>query len=331
MIALGVVFSSYASEVFLSAFRAIPHGQYEGGYAIGLTNGQTMRLVVLPQLIRIALPGLGQSLADPAQGHRAGLGDRPRRHTAPERHRGARHQARVPVLRHRQPHLSCRWPSSRRSASTPSSARSASQEAASMSAVAADRSTSIGRRRSRAAGRASASSAMLLVGLVDRRRHRPRRLPGARPGTRNSSPNMRRPICPASASPCRWSSSRSSSARSCRCRSPMPACRGIWSCPALAYGYVYFFRGTPLLAQTFLVYYGLGLVPAAARGDRPLGVLPRGLVLRALRLLAEHCRLSGRDPARRDRERAARANGKVPPRSACTNCRRCGRSSCRRR
>ena len=26
----------------------------------------------------------------------------------------------------------------------------------------------------------------------------------------------------------------------------------------LAYAYVYFFRGTPLLAQTFLVYYGLG-------------------------------------------------------------------------
>jgi polar amino acid transport system permease protein len=58
MIALGVVFSSYASEVVLSAFRAIPHGQYEGGYAIGLTSGQTMRLVILPQLIRIALPGL---------------------------------------------------------------------------------------------------------------------------------------------------------------------------------------------------------------------------------------------------------------------------------
>ena len=58
MIALGVVFSSYASEVFLSAFKAIPQGQYEGGYSIGLSNGQTMRLVVLPQLIRIALPGL---------------------------------------------------------------------------------------------------------------------------------------------------------------------------------------------------------------------------------------------------------------------------------
>lgn len=58
MIALGVVFSSYASEVFLSAFRAIPHGQYEGGYAVGLNKNQTMRLVILPQLIRVALPGL---------------------------------------------------------------------------------------------------------------------------------------------------------------------------------------------------------------------------------------------------------------------------------
>lgn len=59
MFALGTVFSSYASEVFLSAFRVIPKGQYEGGYAIGLSYGQTMRKIILPQLIRIALPGLG--------------------------------------------------------------------------------------------------------------------------------------------------------------------------------------------------------------------------------------------------------------------------------
>lgn len=58
MIALGVVFSSYASEVFLSAFRAIPAGQYQGAQAIGLSPAQTMRLVILPQLVRIALPGL---------------------------------------------------------------------------------------------------------------------------------------------------------------------------------------------------------------------------------------------------------------------------------
>jgi polar amino acid transport system permease protein len=58
MVALGTVFSSYDSEVFLSAFRAIPKGQYEGGYSIGLSKSQTMRLVVLPQLVKIALPGL---------------------------------------------------------------------------------------------------------------------------------------------------------------------------------------------------------------------------------------------------------------------------------
>lgn len=58
MVALGFVFSSYASEVFLSAFRAIPHGQYEAGYSVGLSYTATMRLIVLPQLVRIALPGL---------------------------------------------------------------------------------------------------------------------------------------------------------------------------------------------------------------------------------------------------------------------------------
>lgn len=58
MFALGFVFSSYSSEVFLSAFRAISRGQYEGGYAVGLSRWQTMRKVILPQLIRIALPGL---------------------------------------------------------------------------------------------------------------------------------------------------------------------------------------------------------------------------------------------------------------------------------
>ncbi|TWF49747.1 amino acid ABC transporter membrane protein 1 (PAAT family) [Neorhizobium alkalisoli] len=58
MIALSVVFSAYCSEVLLSAFRAIPKGQYEAGDALGLRRGRTMILVILPQLIRIALPGL---------------------------------------------------------------------------------------------------------------------------------------------------------------------------------------------------------------------------------------------------------------------------------
>jgi len=58
IVALGVVFAAYSSEVFTAAFGGIPAGQWEGGSAVGLRRGQTMRLVVLPQLIRIALPGL---------------------------------------------------------------------------------------------------------------------------------------------------------------------------------------------------------------------------------------------------------------------------------
>lgn len=59
MVALSFVFSSYASEAFLSAFRGIPQGQYEGGDALGLSRSQTMRLIIFPQLIRLALPALG--------------------------------------------------------------------------------------------------------------------------------------------------------------------------------------------------------------------------------------------------------------------------------
>ncbi len=58
MVALGFVFSSYASEVFLSAFKGIKQDQYEGAHALGLSRFSTMRLVILPQLIRLALPGL---------------------------------------------------------------------------------------------------------------------------------------------------------------------------------------------------------------------------------------------------------------------------------
>jgi polar amino acid transport system permease protein len=58
VLALGVVFSAYASEVFLAAFGGIGRGQYEAAQALGLRRLPTMILVVLPQLFRLALPGL---------------------------------------------------------------------------------------------------------------------------------------------------------------------------------------------------------------------------------------------------------------------------------
>ena len=58
MIALSLVFSAYASEAFLSAFAGIPPGQEEAAFALGLSRLKTLRLVIFPQLVRLALPGL---------------------------------------------------------------------------------------------------------------------------------------------------------------------------------------------------------------------------------------------------------------------------------
>ena len=58
VVALGVVFSAYASEVFSAAFKGIPIGQWEGSAALGLGRWHALRLVIAPQLLRLALPGL---------------------------------------------------------------------------------------------------------------------------------------------------------------------------------------------------------------------------------------------------------------------------------
>lgn len=58
VVALGLVFSAFSSEVFLGALRGIPKGQYEGGMALGFSSFQITRLIILPQLFRLALPGI---------------------------------------------------------------------------------------------------------------------------------------------------------------------------------------------------------------------------------------------------------------------------------
>lgn len=58
MIALGLVFSAFASETFVAALNAVPVGQAEAARALGLGRFRTMQKVVFPQLLRHALPGL---------------------------------------------------------------------------------------------------------------------------------------------------------------------------------------------------------------------------------------------------------------------------------
>lgn len=59
MFALGMVFAAYASEAFVGAIRAIGKGQFEAGDALGMRRSLTWFVVVLPQLIRLTLPALG--------------------------------------------------------------------------------------------------------------------------------------------------------------------------------------------------------------------------------------------------------------------------------
>lgn len=61
MVALGLVLAAFSSEVWLGALNAIPKGQREAAAALGLSPAQAFRLVVLPQLLRVALPGLGNN------------------------------------------------------------------------------------------------------------------------------------------------------------------------------------------------------------------------------------------------------------------------------
>jgi polar amino acid transport system permease protein len=58
-IALGICFGAYATEVFRGAILAIPKGHREAGQALGLSRPRIFWRLILPQMWRIALPGLG--------------------------------------------------------------------------------------------------------------------------------------------------------------------------------------------------------------------------------------------------------------------------------
>ncbi len=61
MVALGVVLAAFSAEVWLGALNSIQKGQREAAAALGLTRFQAFRLVIFPQLMRVALPGLGNN------------------------------------------------------------------------------------------------------------------------------------------------------------------------------------------------------------------------------------------------------------------------------
>ena len=50
--------SAYMAEVIRGGLQAIPRGQYEAAQALGLRYWQVMGLIVLPQALKVSIPGI---------------------------------------------------------------------------------------------------------------------------------------------------------------------------------------------------------------------------------------------------------------------------------
>ena len=57
--ALGFIVGAYTTEVFRGAILAVPPGQIDAAKAIGMSWGLRTRRILLPQMLRYAIPGLG--------------------------------------------------------------------------------------------------------------------------------------------------------------------------------------------------------------------------------------------------------------------------------
>ena len=59
VIGLTVNYSAYLSEVYRAGIQAVAKGQVEAALSLGLSRAKMMRLVILPQALRIVVPPLG--------------------------------------------------------------------------------------------------------------------------------------------------------------------------------------------------------------------------------------------------------------------------------
>jgi His/Glu/Gln/Arg/opine family amino acid ABC transporter permease subunit len=59
VLTIGFIYGAFSTEVFRGAYLAVPKGQIEAAHACGMGQVLTVRRVLLPQMWRYALPGLG--------------------------------------------------------------------------------------------------------------------------------------------------------------------------------------------------------------------------------------------------------------------------------
>lgn len=61
VITIGFIFGAYMAETFRGAFLAVERGQLEAAHAYGMSRWQIFRRILFPQMMRHALPGLGNN------------------------------------------------------------------------------------------------------------------------------------------------------------------------------------------------------------------------------------------------------------------------------
>ena len=61
VLTLGFIYGAYFTETFRGSLLAVPRGQFQAAKALGMTFSQGFVHVIFPQMMRFALPGLGNN------------------------------------------------------------------------------------------------------------------------------------------------------------------------------------------------------------------------------------------------------------------------------
>lgn len=61
VVSIGFIYGAYMTETFRGAILAVPRGQLEAGHAYGMSGMQVFGRILLPQMVRHALPSFGNN------------------------------------------------------------------------------------------------------------------------------------------------------------------------------------------------------------------------------------------------------------------------------
>jgi general L-amino acid transport system permease protein len=74
LLGLVVYTSSFIAEIVRAGIQAVSYGQIEAARALGLSQAQVLRMVVLPQALRVIIPPLGNQYLNLSKNSSLGIG-----------------------------------------------------------------------------------------------------------------------------------------------------------------------------------------------------------------------------------------------------------------